>query len=60
MSSSCRSRICLPIMRPSSTSKCTLTPLGRRKGPSFGRSIELGGLVKKNGCFGRALLSSLI
>ena len=49
-----------PMTRPSSTSKCMLTPRGRRTGPSLGRRIELGGLRKKKGCFGRALLSSVM
>lgn len=49
----------LPITRASSTSKCMSIPFGRSTGPSLGSRIELGGLRKKNGCFGRWLLSSV-
>ncbi|KAI7360305.1 hypothetical protein KC320_g272 [Hortaea werneckii] len=44
---------CLPITRPSSTSKCMLTPAGLSTGPSFGKRMDDGGLRKKKGCFGR-------
>jgi hypothetical protein len=48
------------MTKPSSTSKCKLTPLGRNIGPLLGIKREDGGLRKKKGCFGRELLSSFI